>query len=100
MALRVFRLGSFHPYVGAGLGIANLDIDVADPSLRDNNRIGLALAAGARFYFARWVGLRFDVRGRGVYLGTRCDGDEGWNDHGRWLASTGDAGRRVLSFGG
>lgn len=100
MALRVFRLGSFHPYVGAGLGVANLDIDVPDESLRDNDRICMALAGGARFYFARWVGLRFDVRGRGVYLGARWEGDEGWNDHGRWLVNAETQLGVFFSFGG
>lgn len=100
MAFRVFRHGSFHPYAGAGLGIANLDIDVPDPSLRDNDRMSLALAGGARFYFARWVGLRFDVRGRGVYLGARWEGDEGWNDHGRWLVNGETQLGLFFSFGG
>jgi hypothetical protein len=87
LALRSFAVGSFAPYVGAGLGTASLDIDVADRSVRESNRPALALGAGARFWALPWAGFRFDLRGRAVYLGTRCQGDEGWHDHGRWLSN-------------
>lgn len=85
LAVWSFRRGFFVPYVGAGLGIANLDIDAPDSSLRDDDRICLSAAGGARFFAARWVGARLDVRARGAYLGSRWSGDEGWRDHGRWL---------------
>lgn len=49
LAVRSFRSGSFIPYVGAGVGLVNLDIDMPDRSYRDSNRGALALTAGARF---------------------------------------------------
>jgi len=85
LALWSYPHGHFVPYFGGGVGIANLDIDVPDPSLRDDDRFCLSAAVGARFFATRWVGARFDVRARGVYLGSRWSGDEGWRDHGRWL---------------
>jgi len=100
LALRIYRRGSFHPYLGAGLGIANLDIDAADLSLRDSNRPSATVCGGARFYAARWVGFRFDVRGRGVYLGERWHNDDGWRDHGRWLVNAETQLGVFLSFGG
>lgn len=93
-------VGSFAPYLGGGLGVASLDIDVADRAVQDSNRASLALAAGARFWALPWAGFRFDVRGRAVYLGTRCDGDEGWSDHGRWLATTEVVVGVFATFGG
>jgi opacity protein-like surface antigen len=100
LAMRSFRVGNFLPYVGGGLGVASVDIDVTDRSVRDSNRLTLALAGGARFYALPWAGFRFDLRFRGVYLGERCEGDGGWHDHGRWL----NAGEVMVgvfaSFGG
>lgn len=99
-AMYSFRRGSFLPFVGAGVGIANLDIDVADTAVQDSNRLSLALATGARFYAFPWLGFRADLRGRAVYLGRRCHGDDGWDDHGRWL-TTGEIMVGIFaSFGG
>lgn len=100
LALWTFRRGSFAPYVGGGLGIANLDINAPDSSLRDDDRVCLSVAGGARFFAARWVGVRLDVRGRGVYLGNRWSGDEGWRDHGRWLWNGETQIGVFFSFGG
>lgn len=101
LAERSFRRGSFLPYVGAGIGLVNLDIDTPDRSFRDANRAGLALAAGARFYLARWVGIRFDLRGRAIYLGVRGQGqDHGWADTGRWFADGELTGGVFVSLGG
>ena len=100
MALRVFRRGSFHPYLGLVSASPTWTSTRPDPSLRDNDRVSLALAGGARFYLARWVGFRFDVRGRGVYLGARWEGDEGWRDHGRWLVNGETQLGVFFSFGG
>ncbi|HPC83614.1 MAG TPA: hypothetical protein P5234_09600 [Thermoanaerobaculaceae bacterium] len=100
LALWSFRRGSFVPYLGGGAGIANLDIDAPDPSWRDDDRLCVAAAGGARFYAARWVGARFDVRARGVYLGRRWQGDQGWRDHGRWLWNGETQLGVFFSFGG
>jgi opacity protein-like surface antigen len=89
LAVRSFRHGNFLPYVGAGAGIANLDINVSDPAVRDSDRSALILATGARFFARPWLGFRFDVRGHAIYLGRRHGGhDQGWNDSGRWLSTT------------
>ena len=100
LALRSFGTARFRPYVGAGAGIASLDIDVADRAVRESNRLSLALTGGARFQAASWVGFRFDVRARAVYLGARCHGDEGWRDSGRWTTTGEVMFGLYASFGG
>lgn len=100
LALWSFPRQRFAPYLGAGAGIANLDINTADASLRDDDRVCLAVAGGARFFAATWVGVRFDVRARGVYLGSRWSGDEGWRDGGRWLWNGETQVGVFFSFGG
>jgi opacity protein-like surface antigen len=101
LAVRSFRSGSFIPYVGAGVGLVNLDIDVPDRSYRDANRGALALTAGARFFLTRWAGVRFDLRGRATYLGQRSLGEDGgWTDNGRWFADAELTGGVFVSLGG
>ena len=100
LGMRCWRRGNFVPYVGMGLGVTNLDPDTDDPTVRDTNRAALSLAAGARFYAARWTGFRIDVRARGTYLGKREQGDKGWNDSGRWFADEEVLGGIFFSFGG
>lgn len=101
LALLSFRHGNFLPYVGAGIGVANLDPDTGDPSVRDSNRLSLSAALGARFYATRWVGARIDLRGRATYLGKRRLGeDRGWSDAGRWFRNAELLGGVFLSFGG
>jgi len=101
LAVRSFRNGNFVPYLGAGAGLANLDIDTPDPALRDSTRGCLSLTGGARFYFARWVGIRIDVRERATYLGVRGQGeDHGLFDTGRWFFDSEFLGGVFFSFGG
>lgn len=101
LAMRSFRYGNFLPYLGAGVGLTNLDLDAPDPSLRDSNRGALSLTGGARFYLARWLGIRIDVRERATYLGARSQGqDHGWLDTGRWFFDTELTGGVFASFGG
>lgn len=101
LAIRSFRYGNFLPYLGAGFGLTNLDLDAPDPSLRDSNRGALSLTGGARFYLARWLGIRVDVRERATYLGARSQGqDHGWLDAGRWFFDTELIGGVFASFGG
>jgi opacity protein-like surface antigen len=101
LAVRSFRRGNFVPYVGAGVGLANLDIDTPDRSLRDATRGGVSLTGGARFYLTRRFGIRIDVRGRATYLGVRGQGqDHGWLDSGRWFADSEITGGLFASFGG
>jgi opacity protein-like surface antigen len=101
LVVRSFRRGSFLPYVGAGIGLVNLDIDTPDRSFRDANRGAPAVAVGARFYLARWTGIRFDLRGRATYLGQRRHGDDrGWADTGRWFADGELTGGVFVSLGG
>ena len=101
LAVRSFRRGSFIPYVGAGVGLVNLDIDTPDRSFRDSNRVALALTAGTRFFLTRWAGIRFDLRGRTTYLGERRHGeDHGWTDTGRWFADAELTGGVFVSLGG
>jgi hypothetical protein len=101
LAIRSFRYGNFLPYLGAGVGLTNLDLDAPDPSLRDSNRGALSLTGGACFYLARWLGIRIDVRERATYLGARSQGqDHGWLDTGRWFFNTELTGGVFASFGG
>lgn len=102
MGLRSFRRGSFLPYLGFGIGVTNLDPDTGDPAVHDTNRLGLSVAAGARFYAARWVGLRVDLRERATYLGKRAQAelDRGWTDSGRWFCDAELLGGVFFSFGG
>lgn len=100
LALWSWPRGRFAPYLGAGAGIANLDLDAPDTSLRDDDRVCLAVTGGARFLAAGWVGVRFDVRARGVYLGSRWAGDGGWRDSGRWLWNGETQLGVFFSFGG
>lgn len=100
LAVRSFPRGRFVPYVGAGGGLVNLDIDVADRSFRDSNRAALAVTAGTRFYLTRRIGIRFDLRGRAAYLGRRRLGeDHGWADTGRWFRDAELTGGVFVSFG-
>ncbi len=101
LGLRSFPLGNFVPYAGFGLGFMNVEADTEDVARRDVNRFCLSLALGARFYAARWIGARIDLRGRGTYLGARSLGeDEGMFDAGRWFFNAELLGGIVLSFGG
>lgn len=101
LALRSFPRGSFVPYLGAGVGLANLDIDTLDRTKRDATRGTLSLTAGTSFYLARWVGVRFDLRGRATYLGVRGQGqDHGWADTGRWFADGELTGGVFVTLGG
>jgi hypothetical protein len=100
LAVRSFRHGNFIPYLGVGAGLANLDIDTPDPSLRDSTRGCLSMTGGARFYVTRWFGIRIDVRERATYLGVRGQGqDRGWLDTGRWFLLTEFMGGVFASFG-
>jgi hypothetical protein len=64
-----FLTGRFVPFVGAGAGLAVLDPDIPDqPDVRDVNRLALHLDAGFKAYLTTWLGLRFDVRPRFVFL--------------------------------
>jgi opacity protein-like surface antigen len=100
LALRSWRRGNFLPYLGAGLGVINLDPDVADRSVRDTNRLAISAAAGARFYAVRWAGFRIDLRARATYLGKRAQGDRGWDDSGRWFLNGEVLAGVFFSFGG
>ena len=101
LAVRSFRRGNFLPYVGAGVGVTNLDIDTPDPGFRDTNRAAVAVTGGARFFFTPHLGIRIDLRGRSTYLGRRRFGeDHGWTDTGRWFADTEVTGGVFLSVGG
>jgi opacity protein-like surface antigen len=101
LAVRSFRHGNFFPYLGAGVSLANLDIDTPDRSLRDATRAGVSLTGGARFYLAHQFGVRIDLRGRATYLGVLGQGqDRGWTDTGRWFADAEITGGVFLSVGG
>jgi outer membrane protein W len=101
LGVRSFQRGSFVPYFGIGIGLMNVEFDTSDPAVRDVNRVCVSVAVGARYYMARWVGLRIDVRGRATYLGTRGRGeDRGWSDTGRWFRNAELLGGAFLSFGG
>jgi opacity protein-like surface antigen len=101
LAVRSFRSGNFIPYLGAGVGLVNLDIDLPDRSFRDSTRGALALTAGARFFLTQWAGVRFDLRGRATYLGQRGLGeDEGWTDMERWFVDAELTGGVFVSLGG
>lgn len=100
MALRSFRFGNILPYVGFGMGVANLDPDLSTPAIRDSNRFAIAAALGARFYAAKWVGFRLDARGRASYLGARRFDDHGFFDSGRWFCNEEFLGGVFFSFGG
>lgn len=89
VGLYSFRLGNLLPYVGIGLGVANLDPDAPNPAIRDSNRFALSVAGGARFYAARWLGLRADVRGRAASL-----------EGGHWFRNVEVLGGVFFSFGG
>jgi hypothetical protein len=79
----------------------NVEADTQDAAVRDVNRFSLSMALGARFYAARWIGARIDVRGRATYLGARSLGeDRGAFDRGRWFHNAGLLGGVFLSFGG
>ncbi len=99
--IRSFPYGNFVPYLGFGVGFMNVEADTGDVSRRDVNRVCLSLAVGARFYAARWIGARIDVRGRATYLGVRSLGeDRGTFDQGRWFTNAELLGGIFLSFGG
>ncbi len=101
LGIRSFVLGNFVPYVGFGIGFMNVELDTDDPAVRDVNRLCFSLTGGARFYATRWIGARFDVRGRGTYLGVRSMGeDHGFWDQGRWFFNAELLGGIFLSFGG
>lgn len=78
-----FLTGRFVPFVGAGAGVAVLDLDVPDrPDVRDSNRIAFHIDAGFKAYLLPWLGLRVDARPRFVYLQgghwfNHVDGDAG-----------------------
>ena len=101
-ALAVFSFphGNFVPYVALGGGITNLDINVPDRNVRDVNRFGASTALGAKFYPARWIGLRIDARFRATYLGTRSVEDGGWSDTNRWFRNSEIFGGVFFAFGG
>lgn len=89
IAERCFRTGRFAPYVGAGVGLTNLDINLPDRSRRNPTRGSLAVTGGARFYLTPWLGLRVDMRIRAAYLGERAAPyDHGWYDVNRWYRSS------------
>ena len=98
-ALRTFRIGNFVPYLGAGIGITNLDPNVPDRAVRDVNRFGFSGALGAKFYATRWIGARIDARIRATYLGRRRIEDGGWSDTGRWFRDSEILGGVFLAFG-
>lgn len=86
LALRTFPRGRFVPYLGAGAGFTSLDINTPDPADQDSNRFCLAVAAGAKFYLGRHLGVVFDVRKRVTYLGAPASGGgNGWRDHRLWF---------------
>jgi hypothetical protein len=100
-AIRSFRLGNCLPYVGLGAGLANLNPEVPDPAVHDSNRFCVSTMAGARYYFARWVGVRVEFRGRATYLGKgRFGTDKGFVDGARWFTNADVLGGAFLSFGG
>lgn len=100
LGLRSYPHGNFVPYAGFGVGFTNVEIDTADPAVRDVNRLCLSIAAGARFYAARWIGVRFDLRGRATYLGHRGRGqDGGATDQGRWFRNGEILGGVFVCFG-
>ena len=101
LGLWSWPLGSFVPYAGFGLGFMDVEADTGDVSIRDVNRFCMSMTLGARFYAARWVGARIDVRGRATYLGARSLGeDRGMFDTGRWFPNAELLGGIFLSFGG
>jgi hypothetical protein len=101
LAMRSLRRGNFLPYIGFGAGMMNVEFDTADPAVRDVNRLCLSATLGSRFYAARWVGFRIDLRARATYLGKRGFGrDRGWTDSGRWLPNAELLGGVFFSFGG
>jgi len=87
-SLYSFRLGNLLPYVGVGLGVANLDPNAPNPAIRDSNRFAVSVAGGARFYAARWLGVRVDARGRATNL-----------EGGHWFRNVDVLGGVFLSFG-
>ncbi len=93
--LRSFRLGNLLPYVGGGIGVANVDPNTPNPAVRDANRFCASAAAGGRFYAARWIGFRADIRGRFTYLGSHRPGQGGG-----WLVSPEILAGAFFSFGG
>jgi opacity protein-like surface antigen len=52
--------GPMHPFVSGTVGLTRMAPKRAD--LTTENRLSLSLGGGAKFYFSRNVGLRFDVR--------------------------------------
>jgi hypothetical protein len=100
LGIRSFRFGNVLPYAGFGIGVANLDPDLASPAIRDSNRFALSAAIGARLYAARWIGVRVDGRARATYLGSRRFEDHGFFDSGRWFRNGEILGGVFLSFGG
>lgn len=101
LAVRSYRLGHFLPYLGGGAGVANLDINTPDPARGDSDKALLVATGGARFAATPWLGFRFDLRIRGIYLGERSRGhDGGWNDSGRWLFVQELVAGVYLAFGG
>jgi outer membrane protein W len=101
LGLRSFDLGNFRPFMGLGLGFMNVEIDNGDPNVRDVNRFCISGTFGARYYVAKWIGVRIDCRIRATYLGTRRFGeDQGWTDAGRWFRNAELLGGLFLTFGG
>lgn len=99
LAVRSFPHGNFAPYVALGGGVTNLDINVPDRNVRDVNRFGAAVAAGAKFHATRWLGFRIDARFRATYLGRRSVEDGGWTDTNRWFRNSEVMGGVFLAFG-
>jgi hypothetical protein len=100
-ALRSYQFNNFLPYVGVGAGLANLNPELPNPAVHDSNRFCVSAMAGARYYFARWVGIRVEVRARATYLGKgRFGADKGFFDGARWFTNTDLLGGAFLSFGG
>lgn len=52
--------GLMHPFVSGTMGLTRMVPKRAD--LTTENRLSLSLGGGAKFYFSRSVGVRFDVR--------------------------------------
>lgn len=52
--------GPMHPFVSGTMGLTRMVPKRAD--LTTENRLSLSLGGGAKFYFSRSVGVRFDVR--------------------------------------
>ncbi len=101
IAERCFRIGRFAPYLGAGAGFTNLDIDLPDKTRRNPTRGSFAACGGSRFYLTPWLGLRVDVRVRAAYLGQRDAAyDRGWNDAGRWYTNLEGIGGVFVALGG